>query len=306
MRCRQRQKQHHTLLYKDKFNPPSIVNKNDSGKDAEEITAQPMVPHVLQKNTQLLLCTATMHLKVHFCKRLGTPLKETNIPVEGVKQTISNITKKAEISIYNVNQNVVSHFFISNFKLPQEIILADPDFNISAPVDVLLGGDVYWGIMCEGFVKGNQNHPTLVQTELGWILEVLYFIKTAWEKVTPPTIPNCFRKAGFGKTDATVRQFDSEDDLPLSVFATMGMMRRAAEDLNITSDQNLGEFIKIDDNTPTENDDFENQTTTSSQVSEANETDDEIEHVQEREEENKIKCFDEALNCIRELKIFYR
>lgn len=139
------------------------------------------------------------------------------------------------------------------------------------------------------------------------ILEALYFIKTAWEKVTPSTIQNCFRKAGFRKTDATVPQFDSEDedDLPLSVFATMEMMRRAAEDLNITSDQNLDEFIKIDDKTPTEDDDFENQTTTSSQVSEANETDDEIEDVQEqKEEENKIKCFDEALNCIRELKKF--
>ncbi|KAI4469869.1 hypothetical protein MML48_1g14209 [Holotrichia oblita] len=45
----------------------------------------------------------------------------------------------------------------------------------------------------------------------------------------------------------------------------MGIMRRAIEDLNITSDQNLDEFIKIDDNTPTEDDDFENQTTTSSQ-----------------------------------------
>ncbi|KAK9751284.1 hypothetical protein QE152_g5109 [Popillia japonica] len=99
------------------------------------------------------------------------------------------------------------------------------------------------------------------------------------------------RKAGFGKTDATVRQFDceDEDDLPLSVFATMGMMRRAAKDFNVTSDQNLDEFIKIDYNTPTEDDDPENQTTTSSQVSEANETDGEIEHVQEKE--NKIKCF---------------
>ncbi|KAI4456822.1 hypothetical protein MML48_8g00020361 [Holotrichia oblita] len=128
----------------------------------------------------------------------------------------------------------------------------------------------------------------------------------AWEKVTPSTIQNCFRKARFRKRDATVCQFDSEDenDLSFSVFATMGMMRRAAEDLNVTNDQHQDEFIKIDDNTPTEDDDFENQATTSSQVSEANETDDEIEHVQEKEEENKIKCFDEALNCIRELKKF--
>ncbi|KAK9720097.1 hypothetical protein QE152_g22280 [Popillia japonica] len=85
------------------------------------------------------------------------------------------------------------------------------------------------------------------------------------------------------------------NELPLSVFATMGMMRKATEDLNVTSDQSLDEFIKIDDNTPTEDDDFENQTIRSS---EANETDDEIEHLQGKEEENKIECFDEAVNCI--------
>ncbi|KAK9730135.1 hypothetical protein QE152_g15471 [Popillia japonica] len=45
------------------------------------------------------------------------------------------------------------------------------------------------------------------------------------------------------------------DDLDW-IITTMRMMRRAAEDLNVTSDQNLDEFIKIYDNTPTKDDDL--------------------------------------------------
>ncbi|XP_066249566.1 tigger transposable element-derived protein 6-like [Euwallacea similis] len=131
------------------------------------------------------------------------------------------------------------------------------------------------------------------------VLEAVYFIKTTWQKVDPATIENCYIKAGFRKSDTTLPHFDPEDDLPLSVLV---IMMKATKELNFTNDKNLEKFINIDQNTPTEDDDFENQVTAFSQHNENIETYDEIEDVEE--EENKIKCYDEALNYIRELKNF--
>lgn len=49
--------------------------------------------------------------------------------------------------------------------------LADPKFNVSRPVDLLLGADVYSRIMLGGILRGNKDdQPLAQQTQLGWLL----------------------------------------------------------------------------------------------------------------------------------------
>lgn len=50
------------------------------------------------------------------------------------------------------------------------IMLADPEFYHSRPVDILLGADVYSTILMDGICRGNPALPTAQQTQLGWIL----------------------------------------------------------------------------------------------------------------------------------------
>lgn len=51
------------------------------------------------------------------------------------------------------------------------ICLADPDFNIGRPVDILLGAEVYSNIMMEGIIRGQaQSEPLAQHTQLGWLL----------------------------------------------------------------------------------------------------------------------------------------
>lgn len=52
----------------------------------------------------------------------------------------------------------------------EHINLADPDFNISRPVDILLGAEVYSNIILEGICRSKQTMPIAQQTRLGWIL----------------------------------------------------------------------------------------------------------------------------------------
>lgn len=51
-----------------------------------------------------------------------------------------------------------------------DITLADPDYNLSRPIDILLDAHVFSEILMNGLVKGEVNEPMAQQTRLGWIL----------------------------------------------------------------------------------------------------------------------------------------
>ncbi|XP_066248092.1 tigger transposable element-derived protein 6-like [Euwallacea similis] len=78
------------------------------------------------------------------------------------------------------------------------------------------------------------------------ILDAVYFLKTAWQKVTAETIENCFRKTGITREQVKINIENGDDsvkdDLPLSVLSEM---LRNYEALGISS-KNLDDFINID------------------------------------------------------------
>ncbi|CAK1602040.1 unnamed protein product [Parnassius mnemosyne] len=73
-------------------------------------------------------------------------------------------------------QNLIKQLPNSTFAKPSwsflnNIQLADPDFNISRPVDLLLGADIYSNIILPGICREeDQSVPIAQQTRLGWIL----------------------------------------------------------------------------------------------------------------------------------------
>ncbi|XP_071576977.1 uncharacterized protein [Temnothorax nylanderi] len=58
----------------------------------------------------------------------------------------------------------------SAFNLPRNIQLADPNFNVSTDIDILVGAKVFWSLICVGQIKASVNHPALQKTRFGWIL----------------------------------------------------------------------------------------------------------------------------------------
>lgn len=47
------------------------------------------------------------------------------------------------------------------FKLPAGLELADPQFNISSSVDLLISVDLFWQLLYVGQVRATSDHPTL-------------------------------------------------------------------------------------------------------------------------------------------------
>src|SRR5437588_6038469 len=57
-----------------------------------------------------------------------------------------------------------------NIAIPANIRLADPTFDKPGKIDLLLGADCFWELLCVRQIKLNQNSPILHKTKLGWIL----------------------------------------------------------------------------------------------------------------------------------------
>lgn len=61
-------------------------------------------------------------------------------------------------------------FSAAEFKLPSNIKLADPNFNIPDDIDMLLGAQVFWQLLCVGQIKACRTHPTCQKTKFGWVI----------------------------------------------------------------------------------------------------------------------------------------
>lgn len=136
------------------------------------------------------------------------------------------------------------------------------------------------------------------------VLDAIYFLNTAWQEVSSSTVKNCFRKAGFRyENTVSVNQdegFDSEDDLPLIQVAEMTKMMQ-----QIGQNVDLKDFIDIDKNLELEDEEIEIALpSTSSGVIEVESEDEEEATAEESDSQCGIKSFSEALETVRQLKVF--
>lgn len=95
--------------------------------------------------------------------------------VAKVQATIHSMHTKFQITgtffvVDEITSNIPHFSFdVSELRLPKGIILADNKFNVSSPVDMLLGVEIFWELLCIGHVKATDRNPTLQKTKLGWI-----------------------------------------------------------------------------------------------------------------------------------------
>lgn len=136
------------------------------------------------------------------------------------------------------------------------------------------------------------------------VLDAIYIIQEAWRKVSPVTIQNCFKKAGFKHSNSFVTNmaFDPEDEEPLSVIAERCKMMLQVAPNNTTFE----EYVGVDDNLCLEEDNINlnyDQIIDMTDVLEfeGSDADDEI---QESEQDGSIKTHKEALLAVKDLKLF--
>ncbi|CAG9109031.1 unnamed protein product [Plutella xylostella] len=120
--------------------------------------------------------------------QLQTPCYHTSVSVQGLNNQTSKISKRCDVSIASLSASGyttdVNCFVVpqitqvipmnkincGNLKIPPHIYLADPTFAIPSEVQMLLGADIFWDILCNNRVSLGKAKPTLVETKLGWLV----------------------------------------------------------------------------------------------------------------------------------------
>lgn len=126
-------------------------------------------------------------MSLSLAKQLNLKTKKINVPISGVNEMLTNIESQTYSSIkscYNsfsanvsflVLKNITSNIpvrsmDISNLDIPSNLKMADPDFNISSKVDVLLGAGLFFSLLCVGQIRLGIDKPLLQKSVFGWII----------------------------------------------------------------------------------------------------------------------------------------
>ncbi|KYQ51878.1 hypothetical protein ALC60_09011, partial [Trachymyrmex zeteki] len=67
-------------------------------------------------------------------------------------------------------QMPAEHIELQHLKFPKHLPLADPSFHIPNRVDILIGGEWFWRLLCIGQIEINKQGLVLQKTKLGWIV----------------------------------------------------------------------------------------------------------------------------------------
>ncbi|XP_011883660.1 PREDICTED: uncharacterized protein LOC105570820 [Vollenhovia emeryi] len=118
---------------------------------------------------------------------LGLRTRPWNISISGISNTATKATQSVKIQLqsrlnsYTAAVDCIVMDQITDklpaftmprgeYNLPHNLNLADPQFNVSSKIDILLGAEIFWELLCVGQVKSSPSHPTLQKTRFGWIL----------------------------------------------------------------------------------------------------------------------------------------
>ncbi|KAF2894466.1 hypothetical protein ILUMI_11710 [Ignelater luminosus] len=108
-----------------------------------------------------------------------------NISINGASNVIANVRSKCNVRLASMHNNFnlkLSCYVlptitgclpnvevnISDWKLPDNVCLADPKFNIPKQIDLLTGASHFWRIVRAGIIHLGKGMPVLQNTEFGY------------------------------------------------------------------------------------------------------------------------------------------
>nr|CAI5831914.1 unnamed protein product [Callosobruchus analis] len=169
-----------------------------------------VVNHCIDNEPQILLATASVFIQGgdgnwHRCRalidngsmpniitrelseKLNLTSHQTNIPITGVGKSYTRVSNKITTVIkslvnefsaklsFLVLEKITENLPLTSFKLtqlniPDNVVLADTQFNESQRIDLLLGAGIYHEMICAEVIKLGSGLPILQKTVLGYIV----------------------------------------------------------------------------------------------------------------------------------------
>lgn len=191
--CRKCKNRHNSLLHLEKeSNPPNEVNLLSQTNQYVLLSTASIYVYDSMGNKHIAKAILDCGSQSNFissklCNLLRLPQCTTNISITGINNITSNINTKCDVTIESrLSQflTTISCFIlpkitddlpnnnidISQWNIPDHLNLADPLFNESGEVDLLLGASVFWTLLRNGKISLGKTKPVLQNTLFGWII----------------------------------------------------------------------------------------------------------------------------------------
>lgn len=205
--CKYCNKKHHTLLHLDQTPaqstietiPPvastsTVTNHCRETQGPSQILLSTAIIHVYDREENMHDCRALLDvgsqsnfMSKSLCEKLKLKPQVVNSVISGITHTVTNITQlvqtklKSRCNAFTTNLDCLvipkiserlplCTFQASQILIPENIQLADPAFNVSNQIDILLGAELFWKLLCVGKIKLANNQPYFQKTQLGWVV----------------------------------------------------------------------------------------------------------------------------------------
>lgn len=126
-------------------------------------------------------------ITTNLCNKLGLNKVKAKSKITGINQISSDVNFEVEIKVQSSDKSFSEiipvlvipkiteklpsvSFDASNVRIPEDLVLADPFYNIKGDIDLLLGASVYWNLIKDGNISLGEDMPCLQLTKLGWIM----------------------------------------------------------------------------------------------------------------------------------------
>jgi len=172
----------------------TIVTHSSSSHDRERVMLATAIVHAFDHKGSRRACRVLLDsgsqanfISRNFLNTLGIETTTSNISITVINGTLSSASQLARIKLQSrVNKFcatidcVVTDRITDKlpgttlkrgiFEIPRNIELADPQFHVSSDIDLLIGAELFWQILCIGQIRASPRNPTLQKTRFGWIL----------------------------------------------------------------------------------------------------------------------------------------
>ncbi|XP_018375582.1 PREDICTED: uncharacterized protein LOC108769219 [Trachymyrmex cornetzi] len=206
--CRKCSKAHNTLLHFEnagnqdetdlvsnaEISQAPVVTQCSQQGSARKVLLSTAIVHIFDAQGKSHTCRALLDngsqlnfITETLANKLRLKQQHLNIAISGVAQGGINARRSVNVLIQSkqnsyrermecvilqkITQNLPQEFVDrSQLKIPSNISLADPHFNIPDNIDLLIGAEVFWQLLCIGQIKSCRTHSTIQKTKLGWII----------------------------------------------------------------------------------------------------------------------------------------
>ncbi|UYV81938.1 hypothetical protein LAZ67_21000194, partial [Cordylochernes scorpioides] len=245
-RCKNCKQNHHTLLH-EYNSEPSIPQPTTSQEmlistnticnvmpleTETNILLSTAVIKVKAKDDSFVLCRALVDngsqislISEQCCHKLGLEKRKNSYTLKGVGDIVVNrTTSQVEIEftphhndqLFSARAFVVGrvtadlpNFQIQSADFPhlENLLLADPEFYVTKPIDLILGADTFLEIIL-GHKTDLKHHPIALNTKLGWLVSGRIHSTI---KSNTSVINHCTTEL-----DSSIRKFWELEDVPIS------------------------------------------------------------------------------------------